>query len=82
MLSDQVRRLALFAVIGGGLWTFGLVMDLVLLRIADTTFVQTPMVTVIEILGIVAGDRHVRSTCGTSATRRRRRWTWRSATCC
>jgi serine/threonine-protein kinase len=54
MMTDQVRRLALFAGIGAGLWTVGLLLDLVLLRIADTTFVPTPLVTLIEVLGIVA----------------------------
>jgi serine/threonine-protein kinase len=54
MMTDQVRRLALFAGIGAGLWTVGLLLDLVLLRIADTTFVPSPLVTAIEVLGIVA----------------------------
>jgi hypothetical protein len=27
LLSEQVRRLAVFAAVGGGLWTYGLVMD-------------------------------------------------------
>jgi serine/threonine-protein kinase len=55
LMSDQVRRLALFAGIGSGLWTVGLLMDLVLLRIARSTHVPTPMVTTIEVLGILAG---------------------------
>jgi serine/threonine-protein kinase len=53
MVTDQVRRLALFAAIGAGLWTIGLVLDLVLLRIADTTFSPSSLTTLIEVLGIV-----------------------------
>jgi tRNA A-37 threonylcarbamoyl transferase component Bud32 len=53
LLADQIQRLALFSVIGVCLWTFGLLMDLVFLRIAASTFVPSAMVTVIEILGIL-----------------------------
>jgi serine/threonine-protein kinase len=54
MMGDQVRRLALFAGIGAGLWTVGLLLDLVLLRLADTAFTPSTLPTLIEVLGIVA----------------------------
>jgi tRNA A-37 threonylcarbamoyl transferase component Bud32 len=55
LMSEQVQRLAVFAGVGAGLWTFGLVMDLVFLRIANTTYRPSALVTVIEVLGIVSG---------------------------
>jgi serine/threonine-protein kinase len=54
-LTEQVRRLALFGAVGAGLWTFGLTMDFVFLRIAASTFVPSATVTSIEVLGVVAG---------------------------
>jgi serine/threonine-protein kinase len=55
LLSDQVRRLAVFAAVGAGLWSFGLLMDLVFLRVADSTFMPTVLVTTTELAGITAG---------------------------
>jgi eukaryotic-like serine/threonine-protein kinase len=55
LLSEQVQRLAVFAGVGAALWTFGLVMDLVLLRLANSTYTPSTLVTAIEILGIVTG---------------------------
>jgi serine/threonine-protein kinase len=54
-LTEQVRRLALFGAVGAGLWTFGLTMDFIFLRIAASTFVPSATVTSIEVLGVVAG---------------------------
>jgi serine/threonine-protein kinase len=55
VLSEQVRRLALFGAVGAGLWTFGLVMDFVFLRIAATTYVPSRIVETIEVVGVIAG---------------------------
>ena len=55
VLSEQVRRLALFGAVGAGLWTFGLVMDFVFLRIAATTYVPSRTVEAIEFVGVIAG---------------------------
>jgi serine/threonine-protein kinase len=54
-VAEQVERLALFAAVACGLWTFGLFMDLVFLRVAASSFVPSPVVTAIELAGIAAG---------------------------
>jgi hypothetical protein len=52
LLSEQVRRLAVFAAVGGGLWTYGLLMDTIVHPRTLVTVV--PMVQiVVEILAIV-----------------------------
>jgi serine/threonine-protein kinase len=53
LLAEQVQRLGVFSAVAGGLWTFGLLMDLVFLRIAESTFRPWAVVTAIEIAGIV-----------------------------
>jgi serine/threonine-protein kinase len=55
IMTEQIQRLSLFAAVGMGLWIFGLVLDLFILRIASSTFQPSPVVTAIEVLGIVAG---------------------------
>jgi hypothetical protein len=47
LLAEQVQRLGVFAAVAGGLWTFGLMMDLVFLRVASSTFQPTPIVTAV-----------------------------------
>src|SRR3954447_3394581 len=39
IITEQVQRLAVFAAMGAGLWTFGLVMDYVVMPLAVGTFV-------------------------------------------
>lgn len=55
IVADQVRRLASFAAVGAGLWTFGLLMDIVFLRFAESAFDPTPLTTTIEALGVLVG---------------------------
>jgi serine/threonine-protein kinase len=52
LLTEEVQRLAVFAAVAFGLWTFGLVMDLVVLRAVPSSFVPSPVVTIIELLGM------------------------------
>jgi serine/threonine-protein kinase len=54
LVVEQVQRLTLFAAVAAGLWTFGLLMDLVFLRVAASSFRPTAMVTAIELLAIGA----------------------------
>jgi serine/threonine-protein kinase len=53
LVSEQVERIGVFAAVAGGLWAFGLLMDLVFLRVATTSFVPSPMVTVLEVVAIL-----------------------------
>lgn len=54
LLDEKLQRLALFALVGFGLWTFGLLMDLVFLRQSNSTFVPASFITSIEIGGMAA----------------------------
>jgi len=51
LLSEQVRRLAVFSAVGGGLWTYGLAMDTIVNPHTVGSVVAT-MQVVIEILAI------------------------------
>src|SRR5262245_12421000 len=52
LLSEQVRRLAVFAAVGGGLWTYGLLMDGIVNPLTVRT--ATPAIqTVVDALGIL-----------------------------
>ncbi|MGE4056158.1 MAG: serine/threonine-protein kinase, partial [Vicinamibacterales bacterium] len=53
MMTEQVQRIALFSAVGVGLWTFGLMLDLVFLRAASSTFVPSLLTTSIEVGGIL-----------------------------
>lgn len=53
LMHEQVSRLALFSAVGAGLWLFGIFLDLVLLRVASSSFQPTPAVTAVEVLGVV-----------------------------
>src|SRR5262245_7212061 len=52
LLSEQVRRLAVFAAGGGGLWTYGLLMDTIVRPRTLVTVVPMFQI-VVEILAIV-----------------------------
>ena len=57
LVSDQVRRLALFTAIGAGLWSFGLSLELVLLPLTLDNAATSTIGVGIEIVGVCfAGD--------------------------
>ena len=53
LVSDQVRRLALFSAIGAGLWSFGLSLELVLLPLTLDNAATSTIGVGIEIVGVV-----------------------------
>ncbi len=53
LAAEQLERLSLFAAIVGGLWTLGLLIDLVLVPIAWSTRVSARSVT-LDLLGMTA----------------------------
>ena len=53
-VEERVQRLGLFAVVAAGLWTFGLLLDLVFLRAVPTAFAPSVVFTTIELLAIAA----------------------------
>jgi eukaryotic-like serine/threonine-protein kinase len=53
LVSDQVRRLALFAAIGAGLWSFGLLIELVLLPLTLDKAVPSRIGVGIESVGVL-----------------------------
>ena len=54
LVDDQIRRLALFSVVGAGLWTFGLVLNLVLLPSVVAAAVPSRVAFVIELSGVLS----------------------------
>ena len=53
-LEEGVQRLGLFSAVAAGLWTFGLLLDLVFLRAVPGAFAPSAMVQTIELLAIAA----------------------------
>ena len=53
-VEERVQRLGLFAVVAAGLWTFGLLLDVVFLRAVPTAYAPSPVFTTIELLAIAA----------------------------
>ena len=53
-LEEGVQRLGLFSAVAAGLWTFGLLLDLVFLRAVPGAFAPSAIVQTIELLAIAA----------------------------